>query len=409
MASATERVLKYCEKVSIDPKNFMRKCLISECGKLYSAKKPHNLVQHVQRQHKEFYHDHIETEASKLLNMPYQRLHYIQCCAEFVTVNGEPFAALRKSGFVKLNADKVQKLKDARYGDGLGTKCEAVRAHITYLSSQIMQTIKAETKGKFVSVMVDTATKFKRSIMGVSIQYLSGSSQVIRSIGMIHLSLSHTAVNISEEICKQLSLFDIKITQIISITTDNASNMIATIDRCNEMCDEELTDSIGFDESADESDGDKHEDLSSDDREFCHDLHQAYASDSHEDLTTRIRKFLDVEEPTFTEDEPMNDESSEFEKLLHNLEKIYTGKSLLIHGIRCAAHTLQLAVIGALKHPEYVDLFRLCKVVCKELHKEKTARELEEENVKFKPPNIDCLTRWNSTYKMVSIISSLLI
>lgn len=57
---------------------------------------------------------------------------------------------------------------------------------------------------------------------------------VIRSIGMIDLTAAHTAEYIATEILERLKLFGIKTTQLISITTDNATNMTAMIQRFNE-------------------------------------------------------------------------------------------------------------------------------------------------------------------------------
>lgn len=412
MSSGTEnmqtRVSKFFEKISNDPNCFSYKCLISEkCTKPLSGKKLYNLVGHA-KTHTDFYREHFEVDAAVLLDMPAKRLHYIQCCAEFVTVNGEPFTALNKSGFVRLNLEKLQTLRNAGYGDGLGTHNEAIMKHIEYLSSEIIHQIKTEVKGQFVSLMVDTATKYRRSIMGISLQFLRGTSIVIRSIGMIHLESSHSARYIADKIFEQLRIFDVNISQVISITTDNASNMTAMINRCNDMFEEnnedvyaDSADAIGNDEQGNGTDTG----VNATDTIESGELQPT----SDADVTARIRNYLDeieLEEPGYTENTSLTEPNpfAVFEKLLRDLEEMLTSHTLNIHGIRCAAHTLQLAVIGALKVTDFQILIRLSRAVCKELRKQTTIHELNENNIGFKIPSIDCLTRWNSTYTMVNII-----
>lgn len=410
------RVSKHFEKVNDDPNNFYFKCLISDnCGKHLNAKKRFNLVNHA-KTHKEFFRMNFEIEPAVLLTMSAQRLHYIQCCAEFVTVNGEPFSALNKSGFRRLNSSKLQNLKNAGFADGLDKKCTAVKQHIRYLSSEIINEIKKEVKGIFVSLMVDTATKYRRSILGISLQFLRGSSIVIRSIGMMHLTSSHSARYIADKIFDQLNFFDIKISQIISITTDNASNMKAMINRCNdaynEDCDSDDTDTSDSADETEENHGhrektDADSTVDHDNGEFQRKLEQEFISAPDEDVSALISNYLDElenEEPDCTDDMPpiLADRIVDFEKLIRDLEEIFADQTLNINGIRCAAHTLQLAVIGALQASDYAILIRLCRAICKQLRKQSIIHELGKNQIIYKIPSIDCLTRWNSTYKMVS-------
>lgn len=91
------------------------------------------------------------------------------------------------------------------------------------------------------------------------------------------------------------------------------------------------------------------------------------------------------------------------EKLLRDLENLIDEHTLNISGIRCAAHTLQLAVQSALKIADFQILVRLCRAVCRELRKTSRVHELRDNRIPFKVPRYDCKTRWNSTYLMVRI------
>lgn len=415
----TARILNHFEYLYTNDQGVFYKCLISdECEtKQYNAKKKYNLVSHA-KTHAKFFAENYTTVAVTHTQMLYKRLHFIQASTEMVTVNGLPFAALNKSGFRKAVADKLQELKNANCGDGLVGKCPAIKEHIIYLSSEIIKTVKEEVNGKFVSLMVDTATKFRRSILGLSLQFLRGTSIVIRSIGMVHLDSSHTSKYIADTILNQLKLFGIEIWQIISITTDNASNMTAMIDRCNQIYDDECA-------VDDESDvGDYAEDHQNDDQNlsgagdsaYVETLQRQYTLASEEELQSMIVDFLDeidAKEPGESETtsnqrdagQKLQEEPIDIDELLRQLEEIFSDVGLKITGIRCAAHTLQLAVIGALGGKNYKLLIRLCREVCKELRKQTTHGVLKTNHILFRIPSLDCLTRWNSTYTMVSIIN----
>lgn len=396
--SLQTRVLKYYYKLSDDPNDFLYKCLISDgCVKPLSGKKLANLVCHA-KTHKDFFRENFEMNPAELRNMPAKRLHYIQSCAEFVTVNGEPFSALNKSGFVKLNAEKLQQLKNTNHAAGLGPKQLAVKEHIVYLRSQIIEQIKSEVSGKFLSLMVDTATKFRRSIMGISLQFLQGSSIIIRSIGMVHLTQSHTAAYLAEQLLDRLKLFDIKIAQIIAITADNARNMTAMINLMNDIFDEECnTDESSSDDEIDANENDHNIDNVQENDEYG-----ILDVSGSSDVNTLINNALEELELDADNMPPSPiQQTIDLDDLVHNLEEIFTQKTLNINGIRCAAHTLQLAVMDALKAKNFQLLICLCRAVAKELRKQSIVHELRDRQINFKIPSIDCITRWNSIYKMV--------
>lgn len=94
--------------------------------------------------------------------------------------------------------------------------------------------------------------------------------------------------------------------------------------------------------------------------------------------------------------------------LLQDLQNILTTHrhTMNIHSIRCAAHSLQLAVMSALAESAFAIIIRLCRAVCKELRKNGIIFDLNENNIYFTIPGIDCKTRWNSIYTMVTAILS---
>lgn len=242
----SKRILEYYRKLSLDPENNYYVCLISpQCTKPLNGKKLSNLVSHA-KTHKEFYRENFCINDARL-KMPTKRLKFIQGCTEFVTVNGQPLSSLNKSGFKRLNAETLQVLKDSGFGDGLGENNQAVYEHIKYLSLEIINEIKQEVKSRLVSVMVDTATLRRRSIMGISLQFSLNSAIAIRSISMIHLTSSHTAQHMADKLMERLQFFGISLSQVISITADNASNVQAMINCMNAMPDGDDDSDTAFD------------------------------------------------------------------------------------------------------------------------------------------------------------------
>lgn len=385
------RVMPYFELVSEYPKK--HKCLIGKYCKLQNGSQEQNLVNHA-RTHKEWYEENISTDPQMKEAMPVMRLEFIQRCTEIVTTNKAPFAALNWSGLRKLNEETIRTLTDAGYGVGLNPpKCRAVKEHIKHLTSEIIAQIKTEVDGKFVSLMVDTAKKYHRSILGINLQFMFDSEITIRSIGMVHLTKSHTSQHLADKILERLSLFGICTSQLISITTDNASNMTAMIDRFNEAYNEENADN----DKSDSEDDDEVEASAS-----ATESDAPFVFSDMVELQANLDKVVSELESEETDDlMALLEEQINYDSLLLDLEKMFADFTLNINSIRCAAHTLQLAVMEALNIDEFKLLIRLARVVCKELRKDSNIIELRQNKIIFKIPRIDCDTRWNSIYIMV--------
>lgn len=216
--------------------------------------------------------------------------------------------------------------------------------------------------------------------MELSLQFLDGSSVVIRSIGMTHLTSSHSGKYIADKIFDQLALFDIKVFQIVSITTDNASNMLSMINRCNDMYTEEIEDTNDEIDNADVVDIDEQDDGGDEVDNATHVnviATEQYCLALDADVTSLISDYLyqiELEEvcAVNTLSIPTNqptDRIARIEMLLRDVEDIFANQTININGIRCAAHTLQLAVMKALKFADFQIVIRLTREVCKELRK----------------------------------------
>lgn len=76
-----------------------------------------------------------------------------------------------------------------------------------------------------------------------------------------------------------------------------------------------------------------------------------------------------------------------------------------IAGIRCVAHTLQLAVIDSLKGSTVEKLLNKVRILVKKLRNQTYLYLIKKE--KLKSPVLDCLTRWHSTLDMLERVQYL--
>lgn len=404
----TNRVERFQEKIITTHFDIIGdhqyQCLIGEkkC-KPQNGKSKSNLIKHVKNVHRVFY----ETKYGESLENPVRvRLEYIQNCTELVTVNSESLALLTKTGLLKMNREKLEKLTLAGQGSGLATRgSPAVKKHIDYLATEIVERIKLEVKGKFVSVLVDGATRYRRSILGIYIQFMFNSSIVVRSIGMVNLISSHTGENLANIVRERLASVGVKTSQVIAVTTDNGSNMKSMIERLNDDDEEEEVGSTHETDTAADAQTETNESAESAEFEFSPTRdYQAEFEEMKKNLAI-TNMINDDEHGSETDEDPEpTGYSQRIDTILEEINRIIAEKPFQIHSIRCAAHTLQLAVIKALQTGEFEPLIQLCREVCKELRKNTVQIEMKENGISFKIPRIDVVTRWNSTHVMVRVL-----
>lgn len=421
----TNKVCEYFFRINPNDQQFKYKCGIDSCNKELSGKNKSNLVAHVKRKHRNFFQENFSEakyHVSVVVPLPIKRLKYIQNCVEFIAVNGHAFRILNESGMRYLRQNDYDELKLGGLGSGLrGPHYPAIKKHIKYLSAAIVKKIKAETNGAFVSIMADSATKYRRSILGLSIQYMYHGELKIRTIGMINMTVPQTAENLMNAIVNQLKIYQIETHQILSITTDNANSMAAMVNRMNafESNVNESHQSGNVFGPVDSDDEDNSDSDCSDENDLFelnefpstlfdmgsnNDVDDNSSDTSHQsNATDNISEAESDGAELRLEANAILNETEEFERILKELEKRFSIYTLNINGIRCAVHTLQLAIRHALKATGLKELISKCRQICKLLKKGSVKRLLTQNNIFISIPKLDCKTRWNSTYRMVRI------
>lgn len=200
-------------------------CLI--CSHNLNAKKKYNLVQHIKNVHQSVYDDIV---GERSLPIKLERLKLVQNLVELVTLNGRPFTYLHDSGFQAIIQKDLDKFYDAGCNLNLSNpNFPETKGHMHGMSEKVRIKIKEEVSNRPLSLLVDIVTKNRRSIFGMSIQFICNGQLKVRSIGMIELTESHTAKYLSKVLCRRLEAFELDLKQIISITTDNGSNVLKMV------------------------------------------------------------------------------------------------------------------------------------------------------------------------------------
>lgn len=375
----------------------------------------------MKRKHKNFYKENFSEakyHVSVVVPLPIKRLKYIQNCVEFIAVNGHAFRILNESGMRYLRQNDYDELKLGGFGSGLGgPNYPAIKKHIKYLSAAIVKKIKTETNGAFISIMADSATKHHRSVLGLSIQYMCHGELKIRTIGMINMTVPQTAENLMNAIVNQLKIYGIETSQILSITTDNANSMAAMVNRMNAL-ESNVNESHQSENELGPVDSDDEDSDCTDENDLCefdefpstlfnmgtNDVNDNLSDTSHQsNAADNISEAESDGAEQRQEADAILNETEEFERILKELETRFSIHTLNINGIRCAVHTLQLAIRDALKATGLEDLIGKCRKICKLLKKGSVKRLLTQNNIFISIPKLDCKTRWNSTYRMVRI------
>lgn len=243
---------------------------------------------------------------------------------------------------------------------------------IEHVAKQFRSFVRSELKWKRVCLKMDEASRRGRSVLGINVQFLHQKKLVIRTLGLIDLEVAHTAENIKAEVIKLISEYGLSLRQIYTITTDNGANFVKAV----ELLKQEIARYMQM-----RATGSDHE---SDDEEL---------EDEGEDQNEEIHSDDDGQENSDETAGNIEDEDDEIDKA-----------RVLLGGVRCAAHTLQLTVHDCIKECNLKKHLVNVRSAVKVLRKFPFKASFKMEKKKL--PFLDVETRWNSAFEMVSIISS---
>jgi hypothetical protein len=155
---------------------------------------------------------------------------------------------------------------------------------------------------------------------------------ILCTLGVKEILVRHTGVNLKQLVMDIARLYGLDRNQVYSVTTDNGSNMVKTVQLMNDNVND------------DEEDNDEE---------------------------------IDYE-----------DEALREEELIQEIEEIC---SFTIHGFRCASHTLQLAILDVVNNQTVQKMLNKFRSVIKHLRNQIMMSILRLQQLK--KPILDCVTR----------------
>lgn len=361
-----------------------------------------NLTSHLKSKHLDIYQSICEGDAL----IAYKRQKLLFNCVQLVSVDGRVFKSLNDTAILAMNEDTLKELRLA--GQEFNLQCTnlpEVKHLLHIVSDKVRDKIRDEVKGQPLCLMIDIGTCNKRSILGIRIQFILNGKLGFRSIGMVELKDSHTGEYLAHVIIKQLKVFDIDIRQIITVTTDNGANvvkMVRDIDEHAQNVDEDSqplqetprkkktngSQNLGNAESTNDSDA------------IDREIEAALAIPDEVSENDAFSILFDesfADENTEKNDTLLNTIAGELNQQ-HGIDIIWN-----VAGVRCEAHTLQLAVGDATRDTslENRNVMELSKRVAKLLRLVSTHRDTEKEGIYYKNPRTEVDTRWCYKYLMV--------
>lgn len=195
-----------------------------------------------------------------------------------------------------------------------------VRAKVLSSAEKVREKVKNTLCGELFSLKFDIASRKGKSFLGLTVQIIKDWKIHVLNLGLIPLEGSLSADYLQEQIYRRLNAFGLDVGQIVTITTDNGANvLLASLEIVTESIGpiEEVVDCPISDDEDDDDDEDHHD---SDD------------SEDWMDVDTIPRTQLDVGVVADIVDEAI-------------INSLFAENKRL----RCAAHSIQLAVQKVLK------------------------------------------------------------
>ena len=320
-----------------------------------------NLKRHLERFHAKVFAavveaDSKETETSKSMHQEQARFQkfftqnkvtlnmtcavFKKCLIDLVVKNGVAMSLFSQPAFCTLVGEMAKKF-------GVSLERTNIRKLIIDEASKNKGALRKNLEGKYIYLKMDAATRHRVNYFAINVRFVGDDGKIVtKTLAVRDTRAHHDSSYLHRLIEDILAEFEIKKGQILCIVSDNASNMVKTVEKLNET---------GFGNDS--------------------------ASDGETNTQGDSEEFLE-------EDDTLDDITEEASLLCK------------ISHMRCAVHTLQLAIRDGIKHSQAASLVTKIRKVAT------AARTLKIDSILKRRANkgalIDQATRWGSTYLMIN-------
>lgn len=213
------------EQTNVDDEKKTFMCRMEGCGKKYTEKS--SAIRHLNKNHKDVYDTIKSDKSSKIhaketisqfsfeIRCKVNPVEVMNACADLITMHGLPLEAIEYPAFKKLLHPYIEGLKTK--GMELIINNRTIKAHIEKHTNELREIIKNETKRKMVSIMIDIASRYNRSVLGVTLSYMHAGKICVRTIAVKVLKASHTGMYIMEMLREILSNYGIRLEQMTGL------------------------------------------------------------------------------------------------------------------------------------------------------------------------------------------------
>ncbi|XP_075978168.1 uncharacterized protein LOC142986533 [Anticarsia gemmatalis] len=366
--------------------NLSSKCLINDCGKILKTRPQFdfwqnytqhgaNLMKHLKHMHPEEFKIITEINHSTPTQKPVTE-SVLKQCTDLIAIHGRPFSLIDDEAFQNL-------LKMIPNNTEI-INAQKIRMNIQSMAEKLRYEMGTKLQGKMLCLKVDIASIGTRCFFGINCQYSENGHIILKNLAVTEIFERHTSDHLKDLLFFNLQRFRIDIKQIYSITTDNGANMIKMTKLINDSNTADTADIAEAGTSSSQIFNVYHEDSESS-LDTDQDT-EMEGNTTNETITTLFLEHLGTEFQN-TEDGP-------------HVQEEYT-----IGLVRCAAHTLQLALQDASNNFNVRNLISECREVVRRLRTPQFVRILRQQN---KPiPKLDCATRWHSAIDMAQSLITL--
>jgi hypothetical protein len=137
-------------------------------------------------------------------------------------VNGRPFSLVADSGFKAIVGPIASALNTS-------INVANLRDFVVDEANELRKQISNEVRGRLILMKLDGASRHDRSVLGINIQFIKDGSICLRTLALYEMQEKHTSDKQINVIMDVLKGYDISLRQIYSVTTDNGANMVKAV------------------------------------------------------------------------------------------------------------------------------------------------------------------------------------